>query len=149
VRISIIGSDRASDRAKSVMAPVHGLELLRPHLQFVSPSRPLARMFQMGSPCNGFAQTTSQSYYLDVSCPEPIYQTCCFLWGWRFQSSHSLKAIFEPLQNVGNASYDMNLVDPAPYPYGKVVPTALALGTSRKLIWVIDLRTSRSLARHD
>jgi 6-phosphogluconolactonase len=47
-----------------------------------------------------------------------------------------LKAIFEPVQKVGKSSYDMHMVDPAPYPCGKVVPTAL--GTSSKLIWVVD-----------
>jgi 6-phosphogluconolactonase len=47
-----------------------------------------------------------------------------------------LKAIFEPVQKVGNSSYDMHMVDPAPYPCGNVVPTAL--GTSSKLIWVVD-----------
>jgi 6-phosphogluconolactonase len=47
-----------------------------------------------------------------------------------------LKAIFEPVAKLGGACYEMNMVDPAPYPCGKVVPTAL--GTSSKLIWVVD-----------
>ena len=47
-----------------------------------------------------------------------------------------LQAIFEPVTKVGDSTFEMTMKDPAPYPCGKVVPTAL--GTSSKLMWVVD-----------